>query len=622
MEAPKASMEVAAQTRSLFEFDSSWPEPDPVATDYHQVVASRGHPAIVIDNSAHCRVGWAGDTNPRLSYPNITAKPKVKKGVDEISIGNGITEKQFTKWVVTGPHEQGVATNFDVQEKLLDHAFAHLGIDTDQIEHPIVMTEALCCPGYSRAGLTEMLLEGYTAPSVAYGVPDLFSHMHNRPEAAQATGLVVSLGYESTSVMPVLGGRLDSTRSSRIELGGFQFLQTMYKLIQLKRPGLGGLTYPRIRQLVDKHTYFAADYGTELDRWADPLFARQHNVCVQMPFDADAVTAAVDSTRETAAELERRHEGNALRLKDMHRQRRQGKLQNLRPRVRQLQLLRDEIADLEEEESAAALVRNGIESIVDLNAELAQSERDLEQMEDKVRTDTQAVNPTVPARKRMRLTLTDERRRKEDPDQWLRDVRSERRRVTEQIERSAVTELTALGDTDELPRLARELDELLHEHEAGIVRESRECALGDLQRKKQVTLDMERVRVPEVLFQPHIIGSATAGLGEVLERTFAQFSQKEADQLAANVFVTGQEAKISGAADRIRAEIRGMRPADTEVRVFAAADPGSDGWRGASAWANRVDLSTVSITRDWYLEHGPNHLVEHVASNQFLIPKS
>jgi hypothetical protein len=155
-------------------------------------------------------------------------------------------------------------------------------------------------------------------------------------------------------------------------------------------------------------------------------------------------------------------------------------------RVRQLQLLRDEIADLEEEESAAALVRNGIESIVDLNAELAQSERDLEQMEDKVRTDTQAVNPTVPARKRMRLTLTDERRRKEDPDQWLRDVRSERRRVTEQIERSAVTELTALGDTDELPRLARELDELLHEHEADIVRESRECALGDLQRKKQV----------------------------------------------------------------------------------------------------------------------------------------
>jgi hypothetical protein len=55
---------------------------------------------------------------------------------------------------------------------------------------------------------------------------------------------------------------------------------------------------------------------------------------------------------------------------------------------------------------------------------------------------------------------------------------------------------------------------------------------------------MERVRVPEVLFQPHIIGSATAGLGEVLERTFAQFSQKEADQLAANVFVTGQEVRV------------------------------------------------------------------------------
>jgi hypothetical protein len=267
-------------------------------------------------------------------------------------------------------------------------------------------------PGTCSAGLTEMLLEGYTAPSVAYGVPDLFSHMHNRPEAGAiqlrwtlVPPLTSSLRYTLTNAPCSLGmwtphshrscwmtcstsnrarsvawlreyerhagvrgpARLDEIQSNRarwfpVFANNVQIFRSVsrpllcgasetswgcgravvgahvysdhhrYKLIQLKRPGLGGLTYPRIRQLVDKHTYFAADYGTELDRWADPLFARQHNVCVQMPFDADAVTAAVDSTRETAAELERRHEGNALRLKDMHRQRRQGKLQNLRPR--------------------------------------------------------------------------------------------------------------------------------------------------------------------------------------------------------------------------------------------------------------------------------------------------
>lgn len=53
---------------------------------------------------------------------------------------------------------------------------------------------------------------------------------------------------------------------------------------------------------------------------------------VQLPFEAAAAEAAVDSTRETAAELERRQQGNGLRLKEMHRQRRLEKLQEIRPR--------------------------------------------------------------------------------------------------------------------------------------------------------------------------------------------------------------------------------------------------------------------------------------------------
>lgn len=32
---------------------------------------------------------------------------------------------------------QGVPTNFDVQEILLDHAFELLGIDDDRVNHPV-----------------------------------------------------------------------------------------------------------------------------------------------------------------------------------------------------------------------------------------------------------------------------------------------------------------------------------------------------------------------------------------------------------------------------------------------------------------------------------------------------
>lgn len=59
----------------------------------------------------------------------------------------------------------------------------------------------------------------------------------------------------------------------------------------------------------------------------------------------------------------------------------------------------------------------------------------------------------------------------------------------------------------------------------------------------QVTLDTERIRVPEILYQPHIIGSSACGLSEILEHTFAQFSPAVAENLAANVFLTGQEVR-------------------------------------------------------------------------------
>jgi actin-related protein 5 len=100
--------------------------------------------------------------------------------------------------------------------------------------------------------MTELLLEGYRAPSVAYGMADLFSFRHNCPEISRGTGLVVSVGYEATHVLPVVDCRFDSTRAARIDLGGFNFLQAMFKLVRLGKSDAEGLTYHRVRQLVDK----------------------------------------------------------------------------------------------------------------------------------------------------------------------------------------------------------------------------------------------------------------------------------------------------------------------------------------------------------------------------------
>lgn len=148
-------------------------------------------------------------------------------------------------------------------------------------------------------------------------------------------------------------------------------------------------------------------------------------------------------------------------------------------------MLRDEVAPLDEVERIATLARNGIESAAALSTELNQLERELGQLEDKMQADP---GPS-PTRKRARLGLTDDRRRIEDPDQWLRDVRAERRRVAELLRQGEAAEVSGSGgvvDTDDLPRLARELDEMLATHEEAIVEQSRKRALDGLRHDHQV----------------------------------------------------------------------------------------------------------------------------------------
>ena len=279
--------------------------------------------------------------------------------------------------------------------------------------------------------------------------------------------------------------------------------------------------------LVHRLGYVAPDYSAELDLWAsDPLHARSRSVCVQMPCDVHSAVPLVDSTRETPIEVERRHEANAERLREMHRVRRAEKLDSSRRRAAVLRIARGQIAGASDVDIHTALQEIGLDSVEALTSELDQLEREIEQLEARVFADASspATVPNSSVRKRARLSVMDERRLESDPEQWLRDIRAERRRVASKIvegrrdNSGTAAELTienaARGDNDDddndddddddekdnddLARRARELDNLLARHEANIVALSRRRAEAELRQQHQVTLRTERVRVPEV----------------------------------------------------------------------------------------------------------------------------
>ena len=90
---------------------------------------------------------------------------------------------------------------------MLDYTFSHLGLGQDsKIDYPIMMTEAMCNPNYSRSLVSELLFECYRAPAVSYGVDSLLTFYYNahmRPEKP-TSGIVIHASQATTHVVPIL----------------------------------------------------------------------------------------------------------------------------------------------------------------------------------------------------------------------------------------------------------------------------------------------------------------------------------------------------------------------------------------------------------------------------------
>lgn len=76
--------------------------------------------------------------------------------------------------------------------------------------------------------MSELLFECYQVPSVCYGIDSLFSFSFN--ETAKGTGLIVSIGYTTTHIIPFIAGASISDKIRRINVGGFHMVTFLHRL--------------------------------------------------------------------------------------------------------------------------------------------------------------------------------------------------------------------------------------------------------------------------------------------------------------------------------------------------------------------------------------------------------
>ena len=134
----------------------------------------------------------------------------------------------------------------------------------------------------------------------------------------------------------------------------------------------------------------------------------------------------------------------------------------------------------------------------------------------------------------------------------------------------------------------------------------------------QIHLNVERIRVPEVVFQPGMAGVDQAGVVEIAADILTQRLQDPTmrDALLKDVFLTGGNTLFEGFEERVRRELRACLPIESQLSVRTAKDPCIDAWKGAAQWAHSKDgASKAWVTRQEYDEMGSEYIKEHDLGN-------
>jgi len=263
---------------------------------YHALQVPLTSPIVMDLGSYLVRAGYAVEKEPRLRYPPYAARFRDgpgKSGNPVNSIGYDAlssTSRSAARSAFEGP----LAISPWNLERLLDGTLSRLGLGEERvISHPFLMTEPVCNPNGARSILMEILFEAYDARSVAFGIDASFSYLYNskaqfqasRPQYRNRNALIISCGYSTTTVLPIIDGRINTRAARRLSIGGLQMTSNMAQRLQLLHPEhANALTFDAVAVLKEEFCYVSQDYVSEMNRLRfDEEYFEQTKRAVMMP---------------------------------------------------------------------------------------------------------------------------------------------------------------------------------------------------------------------------------------------------------------------------------------------------------------------------------------------------
>lgn len=127
------------------------------------------------------------------------------------------------------PMEHGIIKDWGDMEALWNYAYIEM--KANQLEHPVLLTEAVLNPYSNRERMAEIFFETYTAPAIFICSQALLSLY----SSGKPTGVVLECGDGVCQCAPVYDGYILNNTAQRIDLGGRDV--TEYMNLLLRRGG-------------------------------------------------------------------------------------------------------------------------------------------------------------------------------------------------------------------------------------------------------------------------------------------------------------------------------------------------------------------------------------------------
>jgi actin-related protein 6 len=124
-------------------------------------------------------------------------------------------------------------------------------------------------------------------------------------------------------------------------------------------------------------------------------------------------------------------------------------------------------------------------------------------------------------------------------------------------------------------------------------------------KRQKVRLGIERILVPEVLFDPSRIALPQAGLAEAIAQSISSLPRELHAAAFDNILVSGGSARLPGFLERLESELEPYRPQGSWGR--SAVEHSADAcaaWRGGALFASAPGMEQHAVTRQEYLEFG------------------